>query len=70
MASGRPRRKLAAILAADVVGFKRLSGGDEERILACLRALRSGLIDPMVAAHNGRIVVGCRAQKNLDEDLI
>ena len=49
-------RKLAAILAADVVGFSRLAGADEDRTLARLRALRSDLIDPAVAAHNGRIV--------------
>jgi adenylate cyclase len=49
-------RKIAAILAADVVGFSRLTGADEDRTLARLRALRSDLIDPTVAVHNGRIV--------------
>jgi adenylate cyclase len=49
-------RKLAAILAADVVGYSRLTGSDEERTLARLRALRSDLIDPTVAVHNGRVV--------------
>jgi adenylate cyclase len=49
-------RKLAAILAADVVGYSRLAGADEDRILARLRALRSDLIDPTVAVHNGRVV--------------
>jgi adenylate cyclase len=49
-------RKLAAILAADVVGFSRLAGADEDRTLARLRALRSDLIDPTVAVHNGRVV--------------
>jgi len=49
-------RKLAAILAADVVGFSRLAGADEDRTLARLRALRSDLIDPTIAVHNGRIV--------------
>ncbi len=49
-------RKLAAIFAADVVGFSRLAGADEDRILARLRALRSDLIDPTVAVHNGRVV--------------
>src|SRR5438552_17921244 len=49
-------RKLAAILAADVVGYSRLAGADEDRTLARLRALRSDLIDPTVALHNGRIV--------------
>ena len=49
-------RKLAAILAADVVGYSRLAGSDEDRTLARLRALRSDLIDPTVAVHNGRMV--------------
>ena len=49
-------RKLAAILAADVVGFSRLAGADEERTLARLRALRSDLIDPTIAVHHGRVV--------------
>ena len=49
-------RKLAAILAADVVGFSRLAGADEDRTLARLRALRSDLIDPSIAIHNGRVV--------------
>jgi adenylate cyclase len=49
-------RKLAAILAADVVGFSRLTGADEDRTLARLRALRSDLIDPTISVHNGRVV--------------
>src|SRR5271170_3786038 len=49
-------RKIAAILAADVVGFSRLAGADEDRTLARLRALRSDLIDPAIAVHNGRVV--------------
>ena len=49
-------RKLAAILAADVVGFSRMTGADEDRTLARLRALRSDLIDPTIAVHNGRVV--------------
>jgi class 3 adenylate cyclase len=49
-------RKLAAILAADVVGFSRLTGADEDRTLARLRALRSDLIDPTIAVYNGRVV--------------
>ena len=49
-------RKLAAILAADVAGYSRLAGSDEDRTLARLRALRSDLIDPTVAVHNGRVV--------------
>jgi Adenylate and Guanylate cyclase catalytic domain len=49
-------RKLAAILVPDVVGYSRLAGTDEDRILARLRALRSDLIDPTIAVHNGRVV--------------
>src|SRR5499426_3799774 len=49
-------RKLAAILAADVVGFSRLASADEDRILARLRTLRSDLIDPTIAVHHGRVV--------------
>jgi adenylate cyclase len=49
-------RKIAAILAADVVGYSRLAGADEDRTLARLRALRSDLIDPTIAVHNGRVV--------------
>jgi TolB-like protein/class 3 adenylate cyclase len=49
-------RKVAAILCSDVVGYSRLAGTDEDRILARLRALRSDLIDPTIAVHNGRVV--------------
>ena len=49
-------RKLAAILVSDIVGFSRLTGADEDRILARLRTLRSDLIDPTIAAHHGHIV--------------
>jgi adenylate cyclase len=49
-------RKLAAILVADVVGYSRLAGADEDRTLARLRGLRSDLIDPAIAANRGRIV--------------
>ncbi len=49
-------RKIAAILVADVVGYSRLAGADEERTLSRLRGLRSDLIDPAIAAHRGRIV--------------
>ena len=49
-------RKLAAILVADVVGYSRLAGADEDRTLSRLRGLRSDLIDPAIDAHRGRIV--------------
>jgi adenylate cyclase len=49
-------RKLAAILAADVAGYSRLTGADEEPMVARLRALRSDLIDPAIAPHHGRVV--------------
>ena len=49
-------RKIAAILVADVVGYSRLAGADEERTLARMRALRRDLIDPIISVHHGRIV--------------
>jgi TolB-like protein/class 3 adenylate cyclase len=49
-------RKIAAILVADIVGYSRLAGADEDRILARLRTLRSDLIDPILAVHHGRVV--------------
>ena len=49
-------RKIAAILVADVVGYARLAGADEDRTLSRLRGLWSDLIDPAIAAHHGRIV--------------
>jgi class 3 adenylate cyclase/ABC-type uncharacterized transport system substrate-binding protein len=49
-------RRLAAILAADVAGYSRLMGADEEGTLARLKAVRAELIDPAIAAHYGRIV--------------
>src|SRR6202042_3817609 len=49
-------RKIAAILVADVVGYSRLAGADEDRTLSRLRGLRSDLIDPAIDAHPGRIV--------------
>jgi TolB-like protein/class 3 adenylate cyclase len=52
----RVQRRLAAILAADVAGYSRLTGADEEGTIARLRALRRELIDPAIAEHRGRIV--------------
>jgi adenylate cyclase len=49
-------RRLAAILAADVAGYSRLMGADEEGTLARLKALRRELLDPKIAEHHGRIV--------------
>ncbi len=49
-------RRLAAILAADVVGYSRLMGEDETGTLAQLKAHRKDLIDPKIAEHHGRIV--------------
>ena len=56
MADIRINRKLAAILAADVVGYSRLMGADEAGTLAALKRHREAVFDPAVAAHNGRIV--------------
>src|SRR5512139_1994538 len=49
-------RRLAAILAADVAGYSRLMGGDEEGTLAALKAHRRELIDPKITERRGRIV--------------
>src|SRR2546421_6920242 len=49
-------RRLAAILAADVAGYSRLIGADEDGTLQALRAIRGELLDPTIAAHNGRLV--------------
>ena len=56
--NGRGSRStgLAAIFAADVVGYSRLIGADEEGTLARLKAHRRELIDPKIAEHTGRIV--------------
>src|SRR5262249_55218758 len=51
----RVNRRLAAILAADVVGYSRLMGADEAGTLAALKRHREAVFDPAVAAHNGRI---------------
>ena len=56
MARERVERRLAAILAADVAGYSRLIGADEEGTLARLKAYRRELIDPKIAEHRGRIV--------------
>src|SRR5215510_12220479 len=52
----RVERRLAAILAADVAGYSRLIGADEEGTLSRLKALRTEVIDPKIAARRGRIV--------------
>jgi adenylate cyclase len=56
MAEARVERRLAAILAADVAGYSRLMGIDEEGTLARLKGHRRGLVDPKIAEHHGRIV--------------
>jgi hypothetical protein len=56
MANGAPERRLAAILAADVAGYSRLMGEDEEGTLARLTAHRRELFDPAIERHRGRIV--------------
>jgi TolB-like protein/class 3 adenylate cyclase len=56
MAEARVERRLAAILAADVEGYSRLMGDDEEGTLGAFKALRQSLIDPKIAEHRGRIV--------------
>jgi class 3 adenylate cyclase len=53
---GQQRRRLTAILAADVAGYSRLTGADEEGTLERLRALRREVVDPALAEHHGRLV--------------
>jgi len=48
-------RKIAAILVSDAVGYSRLAGADEKRILARLRTLRSDLVDLTISVHHGRV---------------
>ena len=56
MATQHVERRLAAILAADVAGYSRLMGEDEERTLAQLKAVRREVADPKIKEHQGRIV--------------
>src|SRR5204862_6445627 len=56
MAEDRVERRLAAILAADVAGYSRLMGADEEGTLAALKAHRRAVLDPKITEHRGRIV--------------
>jgi TolB-like protein/class 3 adenylate cyclase len=56
MVDARTNRRLAAVLAADVVGYSRMMGADEAGTLAALKRHRESVFDPAVAAHNGRIV--------------
>jgi adenylate cyclase len=51
----RVERRLAAIFAADVVGYSRLMGADEEKTLAALKGHQRELIDPLIKQHRGRI---------------
>ncbi len=56
MTGERVERRLAAVLAADVAGYSRLMGADEEGTLARLKAVRKAFVDPALASHRGRIV--------------
>src|SRR5262249_24258618 len=56
MSDQAPRRRLAAILAADVVGYSRMMQTDEAGTLAALKSRRTDILQPLVAKHHGRIV--------------
>jgi len=56
MQQARAERRLAAVLAADVAGYSRLIGADEEGTLARLKGIRADLVDPKIAENRGRIV--------------
>ena len=60
MAEERVQRRLAAILAADVVGYSRLMEQDEAGTLAALKARRKDVLEPLVAQHQGRDLQGHR----------
>ncbi len=49
-------RRLAAVMAADIVGYSRMMGADEEGTLEILRELKRGIIEPAVTSHAGRVV--------------
>ena len=55
-AAGAPERRLAAVLAADIVGYSRLVGADELGALRALKAMRAEFLEPMIAAYRGHIV--------------
>ena len=63
-------RRLAAILAADVAGYSRLMGADEEGTLERLKALRRELIDPKIAEHRGRIPGSSPGTKTTGDGLL
>lgn len=56
LATKHVERRLAAVVAADIAGYSRLMGHDEERTLAALKKVRATLVDPVIADHRGRIV--------------
>jgi adenylate cyclase len=56
MSEERVEQRLTAILAADVVGYSRLIGADEEGTLSASKAIRRELVDPRIVDHRGRIV--------------
>ena len=56
MATNRMQRRLTTILAADVAGYSRLAGTDEEGTVSRLRALQQEAIDPVIAANGGRLI--------------
>ena len=56
MTDKRVERRLAAVMAADIAGYSRLMGADEEGTLGNLKALRKALVDPKIVEHRGRIV--------------
>lgn len=56
MVTTRPERRLAAIMAADIVGYSRLMEADEAATLGAIKALRAEVIDPLLNEHKGRVV--------------
>jgi len=66
----RVERRLAAILAADVAGYSRLMGADEEGTLERLKAQRRDLVDPKIAEHRGRIPGSSPGTKTTGDGLL
>src|SRR6202045_2404190 len=69
MAEARVQRRLAAILAADVAGYSRLMGADEEGTLAALKKLRRELADPKIKEHRASVVDAVRCAVDVQREM-
>src|ERR1700676_4807992 len=69
MAEERVERRLTAILAADVAGYSRLMGADEEGTLAALKAIRRELVDPRIVEHSASVVDAVRCAVDVQREM-